>query len=156
MHVAERSKNKLQWAPGSYWYDAATNKNREIPNDYLTAMESIHAPMFAGISGTLDLILTMGMFFGLSSKHDLEKGRLACCGWMIDAKDHSLNEIMVSSKGFGLDYTPAPDSYRQTYLEENFIRDVENRQKTRGYPLPEACLSEEYSTQKARQLGMIK
>ncbi len=149
----EKAKNPVEWTPGSYLFRPLTNADREIPHDYLTAIEAVRAPAAAGISGTLDLILTMGIYFGMDSKEDLQKGRLACLGWMLDSKDHSINEIMTASKGFGFEYVTSPQSYAQIYPEdEHFVDNVRQAQISRGSDLPDHFLSEDWAKKKAVEL----
>jgi hypothetical protein len=149
----DRAKEKIQWKPGSYWYRTQKNEELAKPHAYLTAAEKVEAPSVAGISGTTDQILTMGMFLGMSSFGEMEKGRLACLGWMLDATDHSMNEIMTASTGFGFEYIPSPTSYTQIYSQdEDFVSKLQDAQKSKDSNLPETFLSEEHVRQKAEEL----
>jgi len=145
-----RAQEQVQWKPGSYWYKTSTNAEQLTPHDYLTASEAVGARGVAGISGSVDLILTISMYFGMTNFKELEQGRLACLGWMmLDAVDHSVNEIMTSSKGFGFDYTPSPTSYRQIYSQDpGFIGKLETAQESRNTLLPDNCLSQDYVLKK--------
>ncbi|CRX37465.1 hypothetical protein [Estrella lausannensis] len=147
----------VKWTPGSYWYRPTTNSEKTSPHEYLTATENISAPATAGISGTLDQILTMGLYFGMDSKAELEQGRLACLGWMVDAQDHSVNEIMTASKGFGLEYKMGADSYTQIYpQDENFVEKLKESQIKRGSDLPDHFLSQEWVEKKAAEMNSSK
>jgi hypothetical protein len=146
----ERSSQQIQWAPGSHWWRPATNVEREQPHDYLTSSAEVGAPAIAGISGTTDQILTMAMYFGMTTKQELEKGRLACLGWMLETQDHTINEIMTSSLGFGLSYTPSPTSYSEIYSEDNlFTHQIQQEQIARNTNLPDYYLSAEWALRKS-------
>lgn len=143
----------IKWTPGSYWYRPTTNAEKANPHEYLTATERMDAPATAGISGTLDQILTMGLYFGMDSKAELEQGRLACLGWMVDAQDHSVNEIMTASKGFGLEYAMGADSYTQIYpQDEQFVEKLKESQVKRGSDLPDHFLSSSWVEKKAAEM----
>jgi hypothetical protein len=144
----------IKWTPGSYWYRPTTNSEKAAPHEYLTATENIQTPSTAGISGTLDQILTMALYFGMDSKAELEQGRLACLGWMLDSQDHSINEIMTASKGFGLKYVMGADSYSQIYpQDEQFVEKLKESQVKRGSDLPIHFLSKQWVEKKAGEMN---
>lgn len=136
-----RAKEKIGWTSGSCWFQPISNNGRTHKNDYLAAVESIYAPSLAGISGTTDLILTMSLYFGMSSRKELETARLGCLGVMLDNQDHTVAEIMVASKSFGLDYELSPDCYKYIFSQDmNFIKKLEEAQNKKGSDLPDRCL----------------
>lgn len=70
----------------------------------------------AGISGTMDAMLTSAHILGFKSKTLLKRIRLAYLGWMIDNEDHSAHECLLASKSFpALDYEIRPDFYKTIY-----------------------------------------
>ncbi len=76
----------------------------------------------------------------------LEMIKLAFLGFMVPNTDHSVHEIMQSSKTFGLEYTPGPGYEKDVYPTggEGFIQKLAQNQSLRGYKLPGYYLSEEY------------
>ncbi len=97
----------------------------------------------------------MSLFLGMTSQEDLEKGRLACLGWMLDAQDHTINEIMTSSKGFGLEYTASSDAYSQIYSQDDqFVNNLRNAQLQKNSELPDYYLSSEWVKKKAEKRGL--
>ena len=75
---------------------------------------------------------------------------------MVDGEDHSINEIMTSAKGFGLNYTPSPQGYQDIYpQDEEFIKKLEKAQLANGSELPDKCLTQEYALKKAKKLGLL-
>lgn len=145
---------KVLWLPGEAWCGVKENSDG---HPSLKAANETGAVMLTGISGTTDLILTMGHFLGMFDGDDKEKtmrdGMVACMGWMIDAKDHTVHEIQMSAKSFGLDYTPGATAYKQIRPGDNqFENELRAAQKKRGYDMPDEMLKGDHVCKKANEL----
>lgn len=144
----DRAKEKTKWQSGKAWFTTPTSK--ENPNEYIVNREKLELEAIAGMSGVTDQCMTTAVLIGLNTRQDLEQLRLALLGWLIEAQDHSYHEIMMSSKTFGLDYHPSPDSYRDIYPgDADFAKKIERAQGLQGLPMPAECLQVEYVRLKA-------
>lgn len=152
------SDSRVKWTPGKSWFEMGKNGADPV----VISASATREPLIAGISGTTDQILTLGYCLGFfddeaKKTQNMEICRLACLGWMIDAGDHTYHEICSSSKSFGMNYTPAPDSYKQIRTEDNgeFEKALKKAQKKRGYNMPDVYLTQEAVLQRAIDLKMI-
>ncbi|MCR9137502.1 MAG: hypothetical protein NXI27_16010 [Alphaproteobacteria bacterium] len=109
---------------------------------YLDAVRALGLPRCSGISVSADQMLTMAGVVGLKSKSHLVRLRAAFLPWMVGNDDHSVDEIMISAKSFGLNYQPSPDYYKQIYPGSRaFLRSLEQCQASRGFNLPDHYLT---------------
>lgn len=107
--------------PGSLRYKMAPNQN---DHPYVKCTISHKEQQLAGPSGVLDYFMTFAICLGITNKVDLLSIRLACIGFMTEGLgDHSVHEIMWSSKSFGLKYTPGVRRYLDIY-DKNFLKDL--------------------------------
>ncbi|MDF1826819.1 MAG: ADP-ribosyltransferase [Legionellaceae bacterium] len=142
------SDQKIQWLPGEA--HAKVLDSREHPT--LKAADATSDLMLTGISGTTDAILTLGHMIGMFNTNHAEEQKkkmhdalIACIGWMVDARDHTTHEILVSGKSFGLDYIPGPASYK--YIrpgDDAFLTKLRQAQAARGFKMPDEYLSQEH------------
>lgn len=148
------STQKVQWSPGKAWFGVRKNPDK---HPSLKAADETGAVMLTGISGTTDSILTMshflGMFDGENKEKKMRDAMVACMGWMIDANDHTVHEIQMSAKSFGIDYTPGPASYKQIRPGDDvFEKALVAAQKKRGFDMPDDILGEAHVCEKAKEL----
>lgn len=66
--------------------------------------EAVRGRLDAGISGSTDLMMHLGIHLGLSTEADRKALRLALVAWMISNRDHSLYEIMTAAAGYGVPF----------------------------------------------------
>lgn len=158
----KHSETRVKWTPGKAWFEMGKNPDDPVAISAAATRE----PLITGISGTTDQILTLGYCLGFfddeaTKNQNMEICRLACLGWMIDAGDHTYHEICSSSKSFGMNYTAAPDSYKQIRTGDNgefekALKKAQKAQKARGCHMPDAYLTQEFVLQKAIDLKMLK
>ncbi len=153
-----RSESQVKWESGKSWFEMGKNPADPVAISAAATRE----PLIAGISGTTDQVLTLAYCLGFfddkaKKTQNMETCRLACLGWMIDAGDHTFHEICSSSKSLGMNYTPAPDSYKQIKTQDKgkFEVALKEAQKRRGYKMPDAYLTQEAVLQKAIELKMV-
>ncbi|MBI3220771.1 MAG: hypothetical protein HYZ44_14750 [Bacteroidetes bacterium] len=120
----------------------------EDARKYAEMTEILCIPTVSGVSGTLDLSTTMAGLVGLgihqkTDPGELEKIRLAYLAFMIPNKDHTVHEIMQSSKTYGCEYVAGPGYEQYIYPadRERFIRRLQEAERARGVELPSYYLS---------------
>lgn len=122
----------------------------EDAKEYIEIIERLKIPVAAGISGTLDQTMTMAGLVGIGLDEDKEKDqeqiKLALLAFMIPNTDHSVHEILQSSKTFGLQYLPGPGFERYIYPSggAHFLELLRQEQAKRGQNMPSYYLSEEH------------
>ncbi len=157
-HISDLSKSP-QYAKGSENFrliKAAEVKVKldKDPNNaallrayqYALQVERLQLPILAGISGTLDQSTAMAglVGIGLDKKQELKDIRLAFLGFMVDSRDHSVHEILQSSRSYGMAYTPGPGFEKDIY-NSLFANQVKNYLKgTLKSKMPDKCLSKEF------------
>ena len=82
----------------------------DFAKKYIKIVKDLKIPTSAGISGTLDQSTAMaslvGLGIGVNREEELEQIKLAYLAFMIPNDDHSVHEIMQSTKSYGLAYLP--------------------------------------------------
>jgi hypothetical protein len=102
-----------------------TDSKHPAAAKYITIANKIGLPVIAGISGTLDQSITMANFVGLiNSTDDLQIIKLAYIAFMVPNRDHSVHEILQSSKTFGLEYDASPFLHQKVF-NKKFAKEVE-------------------------------
>jgi len=118
---------------------------------YLESAKRLGLPQIAGISGTLDqgIILAGLVGLGIDQNQDVREAelqaiKLAYLAFMLPANDHSVHEIMQSSKTFGLPYVAGPSYYQYIFpADQAFIAsELSNLQNLRGSKLPSAYVKQ--------------
>jgi len=95
--------------------------------EFLEVSARLGLPLGAGISGTLDQSTTMAAICGLvNSEADLENIRLAVIACMVPNEDHTVHEILQSSKSFGAAYDASPCMYEKV-LSPHVLGEGENQ-----------------------------
>lgn len=130
-----------------------TNEMSPEAKAYIEEVQKLSLPVYAGISGTLDQSTAMAGLVGIGTELDenerrktLEIIRLAYLAFMLPGRDHSVHEIMQSSKTYGLEYVPGPD-YEQYIFprDKQYVKSrLKELQKERGSNLPSYYLSKEF------------
>lgn len=150
-----KSNTPQPWIPGKYFFNLNDSSTTDSP--YLKAVETLGLPQQAGISGSTDQTLTMAGMVGMTSEEEIRRLRMMYLGWMTSNDDHSVDEILTSTKSFGIPYTPSPDYYKQIYPEDSsFEVKVAAEQQRRGYELPDFYLSNDYVKQSLASLRKEK
>lgn len=139
----QKKTQQIPWAPGKHYFQL--HDRAKCASPYLAAVEDLGLPQHAGISGSSDQTFNMAGIVGITSKEALMALRFAYLPWMAANEDHTVDEICIALKSFGLDYTPSADYYKQLYPSmDDFIPALEKAQKERGYHLPDHYLSKDY------------
>ncbi len=77
-------------------------------NKWVAKMRELSIPLAAGPSGTTNKLMNMGTLLGT----DKYQTRLACMGYLMPPRHHSLVEIMVAAAAHGCtDYIPGQEMY---------------------------------------------
>ena len=124
---------------------------------YIEMVKELKLPTAAGISGTLDQSTTMAGLVGIGvgdhKEKELEQIKLSYLAFMVPNTDHSVHEIMQSTKTFGLDYIPGPgfETYIYPSGGASFIKQLTEAQAKRNYQLPSYYLSREHAEKIAEQ-----
>lgn len=114
---------------------------------YLKMCQELRLPAFASISGTFDQMAAMAGFFGTAlSFEELQILKVAMIAFMVPARDHSVHEILQSSKSYNLPYEPGPGFERFIYPSEGerFLQKIEAELVRRNEKFPAAYLSAEH------------
>lgn len=135
-----KKTQRIRWTSGKHAFELHDKKTCKSP--YLDYVEDLGLPQYSGISGSTDHTLTMAGIVGIRAKEDLMLLRFCYLPWMVGHEDHTVDEILIAAKTFGLSYTPSPDYYKQIYPGlDSFLESLEKAQKARGYMLPDQYLS---------------
>lgn len=141
----KKSDQRIYWKPGIASIGLVDAKDHPS----IKAAEEAGELMLTGISGSTDIVLTLGhmlgMFDGAKKEESMRDGLVACIGWLGDAMDHTAHEVLVSGKTFGLEYIAGPESYR--YIRPGnhlFLEKLQKAQRERGYKMPDEYLSAEF------------
>jgi hypothetical protein len=125
--------------------------------EYLEEVEETGQLVLSGISGTLDQSIRMANIVGIGlddTPDTFHLMKLAYLALMIPNLDHSVHEIMASSRSFGMEYVsgPAYEQYIYPPDEDRFISLLEAEQKHRGEELPSRYLQSDYATEISERL----
>ena len=109
-----RNERQLNFGTGAAIFELKESPNSNMSQatqTYLNSVNELGIPVCAGISGTLDQSTAMAGLVGLGVNEalglrqlELETIRLAYLGFMLPGGDHTVHEIMQSSKTYGLPY----------------------------------------------------
>ncbi len=146
-------QKRVRWVSGNDFYQI----NKESNSEFVKVSKQLGLPLQAGISGTTDHLLTLSGLLGLHSKNDMELLRLNLIAWMVP-EDHSIHEIMTSSKSFGMPYHPRSDGYKDilsndSELKKPFMDILSRKLSEKGLRFPEYYLSKDCLTSK---IGVLK
>lgn len=131
---------------------ASTLKSSAL--EYLKIVEELCLPTLSGISGTLDQSFAIAGLVGIGIQENdderpttLQVLKAALIAFMLPCSDHTLHEILQSSKSFGLDYIPGPgfESYVFPPGGEEFIEVLRQEQAKRNMLLPSDYLKADYA-----------
>lgn len=103
MGLALGKDTHVTWVTGHMYWAITANGNV-----FHTIFKAFKRDMVCGPSANTDAALDI---FSLFQPFHLERGVLACIAWMCNPPDHSVAEILIASKAYGLDYTLDKDDY---------------------------------------------
>ena len=149
------------WSPLNFGTGAAVFKLFSKPTDnmsdaakaYVNEVNNLFIPVYSGISGTLDQSTAMAGLVGLgvdknvnTRRLELETIKLAYLAFMLPGRDHSVHEIMQSSKSYGAAYTPGSGYQKYLYPpDKDYVEEkLKEYQITRQSNIPDYYLKEEY------------
>lgn len=122
----------------------------EAAKQYLVMCQELQLPMIASISGTFDQMAAMGGFLGLTLEPcQLEILKVAMIAFMVPNRDHSVDEILQSSKSYNLEYIPGPGFERFIFpsMGEVFLKQIHAEMQKRKAKLPSYYLTAEHAQQ---------
>jgi hypothetical protein len=132
--------------PGAIYYfykEKIDQSKHPFAYQFYNLSKENHLPVVSGISGSMDLSLTMASLVGLGLKNGktdlnyLQTIKLVYVVWMGLGYDHTLHEMLYSSKSFGLEYKPGPNIAKYIYPNDpKFIEEIEKEMKKFSYLLP--------------------
>lgn len=154
-HVAVK-----MWSGGSIFRIKAVEEiddslQGKAAKKYVAMCQELGLPMLSSISGTFDQMAAMAGFVQAAlTPLELELLKTAMIAFMVPARDHTVDEILQSSKSYNLDYEPGPGFERfifpsagNAFLDRVYA-EVEKRQEKR----PAYYLSAEYAEQVYNQV----
>lgn len=94
------------WVTGHMYWEITNNGNV-----FHSIFKAFKRDMICGPSANTDTALDI---FWLFQPFHLERSVLACIAWMCNPPDHSVAEILIASKPYGLDYVLNIDEYTYT------------------------------------------
>ncbi len=136
-------KSPIGFFSGNFNYNYNYNPTNHLAKKYLQISKKLYLPIESGISGSMDLSLSMSAIVGLgikNKKSDYEYQqiiKLSYIVWMTAGYDHTLHEMLFSSLSYGLSYIPGP--YIVDYVFPNdpeFKLTVEDLLQNDGSDLP--------------------
>ena len=101
--INEAVQQTLKWKEGADKWQAKESA------DYVKKLKGLQQPFGAGPSGTTDRIMSMAQLLGYS---DPIGARLACMGYLLPIRAHSLHEILTAATVYGCDFTDGKEMYR--------------------------------------------
>jgi hypothetical protein len=93
----------LKWKEGADAWKAKDNA------EYVNKLKALKLPFGAGPSGTTDRIMSMAQLLGHG---DMYGTRLACIGYLLPIRAHSLHEILTAASVYGCAFTDGKEIYR--------------------------------------------
>src|SRR5581483_6393745 len=90
------------------WKEGADKWKAKADSEYVQKLRSLKLPFGAGPSGTTDRIMSMAQLLGYG---DTYAARLACIGYLLPIRAHSLHEIMLAASTYGCDFTDGQKLY---------------------------------------------
>lgn len=110
------------------------------------------------MSGSLDQILSLGCILGIQSRADRQNILLSATGYMVPHGHHSVYEILVSGKAFGLHPNLNSEYYKSLSDDPKFAKNVEDFYKNATQlPLPTEvyyqCLERKFTVEEAPACG---
>lgn len=123
---------------------------------YLNQCRELKIPFIGSISGTYDQMATMGALVNLTvTQEELEQLRLAMIAFMVPPKDHSVDEILQSSRSFGLSNEVGPGFERSIYPVggNRFLAHITREQEKRNFNPPAYYLTAENAHQVYLQIA---
>ncbi len=143
------NERRLEWISGEQWFyaDPASKFARE-------ARELGGLPIATGPSGTTDGFLHVATYLGLGDR--LEEGLLACIGWMVLTRDHTLHEIRAVGNEYGISYSGKPSDFKNLYSKDpQVMRSIDARLSAEGKRNPSYYFSGAYQMLVATIQGSI-
>ena len=159
-HVKERNV----FSSGSALFKMKCSQD-SMTNFFLTQSISYGMKLPSGVSGTLDQSLTMAGLVGIGVTNNLARNekelydlRLAYIIFMGIPYDHSLHEIMFSSRSYGLKYNFNENFCHDLYPydTENLLRVIRSNQQKSDHILPHEAFRfrlEELNIKEAHEKG---
>lgn len=97
------SSETLKWSEGSkLWVINESDK-------WVQAMRKLSLPLAAGPSGTTNALMNASAMLG----GDPSETRMACIGYLLPIKAHSLVEICAAAAGHGVGFNAGKQMYRE-------------------------------------------
>ena len=128
---------QINWDVGSPIFTPVTFQDEgRSENKYLEAAHMLKMDLMTGISNSTDQKLSAVHSLGINTKEALFTFLLGCIASF--RHSHSVLEVLIVGRSFGLDIEIGPDFYRQMPL---ILSDLENAQKKRGFQLPDYYLN---------------
>lgn len=121
---------------------------------YVAMCQELRLPSLASISGTFDQMAAMAGFVGTAvSPEELETLKVGMIAFMVPARDHSVHEILQSSKSYDLPYEPGPGFERFVYPSEGerFLNRIQAEVNRRNEQFPIFYLSAEHAERVFRE-----
>lgn len=148
------------WSGGSIFRIRHSEEIDDSPQgraakQYVEMCEALRLPRVASISGTYDQMAAMAGFVQAALKPDeLEILKVAMIAFMVPARDHSVDEILQSSKSYNLDYEPGPGFERFIYpsMGNAFLSRIYAEVEKRNEHRPAYYLSADYTEQLYKQV----
>lgn len=108
--------------------------------EYLAMCKELGLPQLSSISGTFDYVAAMAGFVGVD---ELQTLKLSMIGFMVPCRDHSVQEICISARTYGLEFEPGPGFERGIYPGggSSFLSRIDEERQRRGDLPPAYFLS---------------
>lgn len=148
------------WSGGSIFRIREIEEIEDSPQgraakQYIRMCEALGLPMLASISGTFDQMAAMAGFVQAAlTFEELETLKVAMIAFMVPARDHTVDEILQSSKSYNLEYEPGPGFEKFIYpsMGNAFLKRLDAETERRNETRPAYYLSAEYAEQVYKQV----
>jgi hypothetical protein len=122
----DRELHALKWEAGSKEWrirkDGEFATNRVLgrrAQEWARRMQALGIPTAAGPSGTTNVMMNVAVVF----RADRYDARLACVGFLLGYRHHSLVEVLAAAEPFGCSYTKGRKMYRHIKpIDEQTLR----------------------------------
>jgi hypothetical protein len=110
----DQTLHKLKWEAGSKEWrirkgsEFADTELGRRAQEWAQEMRRLGIPLAAGPSGTTNAMMNVAVVF----RADLHDARLACIGFLLGYRHHTLVEILTAAEPFGPSYTKGRKMYR--------------------------------------------
>jgi hypothetical protein len=145
--IEYRPDSDIRWISGSKYFSVSPDCTFAKDTESLGSL-----PISTGPSGTTDGVIHLGRYLGFAG-HE-EAATLACIGWMLPTKDHTLHEVRAAADAYGVSYKGMPDDFATLYSSDpQVVAQINKELAAKGLKNPSYYFSAEHQQKVADSLA---